>query len=56
MHSGIVSIPLDTDDVMHVGYIIHKERRPSSLLLRYIEQLQDVIKANPTVTAYTGTK
>lgn len=54
MHAGIVSIPLDTDAVMHVGYIIHNERKPGPLLLRYINRLQSVIRENPTVTAYTG--
>ena len=54
MAAGITSIPLETDAVMHVGYIIHNERKPSTLLLRYIDRLQSVIKENPTVTAYTG--
>ncbi len=52
MHSGIVSIPLDVDETMQVGYIMHNERRPSALLMSYIEQLHSVIDANPTVTAY----
>jgi len=44
MHTGIVSIPLDTDEVMQVGYLMHRERKPSKLLLHYIERL----KANAT--------
>jgi len=51
MHSGIVSIPLDVDAKMQVGYIMHNERRPGSLLLRYIDQLHKVIAENPTVEA-----
>ena len=49
MHSGIVSIPLDAAETMQVGYIMHSERRPSKLLLRYIEELHSVIRKNPTV-------
>lgn len=52
MHSGIASIPLDVDESMQVGYIMHNERRPSPLLLRYISELQAGIRANPTVEAY----
>ncbi len=49
MHSGIVSIPLDAAETMQVGYIMHSERRPSKLLLHYIEELHSVIRKNPTV-------
>lgn len=52
MHSGIVSIPFDSPERMRVGYIIHKERRPSLLLLSYIGKLKTIIKANPGITAY----
>lgn len=51
MHSGIVAIPLDVDARMQVGYIMHDERNPSALLLRYIEELHRVIEENPTVQA-----
>lgn len=54
MHTGIVSIPLDTDARMQVGYIMHNERKPSALLESYIANLRAVIKENPTVTAYLG--
>mgnify|MGYP001861454550 FL=1 len=37
---------------MQVGYLMHNERRPSPLLLRYIDELHAVIKANPTVVAH----
>ncbi|MCI8469827.1 MAG: LysR family transcriptional regulator [Eggerthellaceae bacterium] len=50
MHSGIVSIPLDTDATMEVGYIMHDERRPSELLVRYIDALRQVIAQNQTVS------
>ncbi|MCH4221600.1 MAG: LysR family transcriptional regulator [Eggerthellaceae bacterium] len=49
MHAGITSIPLDTNETMQVGYIMHRERRPSTLLLRYIDELDAVIAANPSV-------
>ena len=52
MHSGIVSIPLDTEETMQVGYIMHNERRPSTLLLRFIDELHAVIKANSEVQAH----
>ena len=51
MHSGIASIPLDVDEAMQVGYIMHNERRPSDLLLRYIDELHAIIEANPSVSA-----
>lgn len=49
MHSGIVAIPLDEDERMEVGYIMHKERKPSDLLQAYIEELHRVIEENPGV-------
>ena len=49
MHSGIVAIPLEVDEQMQVGYIMHDERRPGTLLERYIDELQQVIADNPTV-------
>ena len=51
MHSGIVSIPLEVDETMQVGYIMHNERKPGDLLLRYIDELHKVIAENPTVQA-----
>ncbi|MEG2477862.1 MAG: LysR family transcriptional regulator [Gordonibacter sp.] len=51
MQSGIASIPLDVDELMQVGYIMHNERRPSPLLLRYIDELHAIINANPNVEA-----
>ena len=51
MHSGIAAIPLEVDERMQVGYIMHNERRPGSLLLRYIDELHQVIAENPTVEA-----
>ncbi len=51
MNKGIVSIPLDTDETMRVGYVMHKERRADDLLQRYIDMLKEVIAENPTVTA-----
>ena len=40
MHSGIVSIPLETDEKMVVGYIIQNERQLSALAQKYIETLK----------------
>lgn len=44
MHTGIVSIPLETDERMVVGYIIHTERQLSPLAQEYIEMLKMVIE------------
>ena len=49
MHAGIVAIPLRVDELMQVGYILHKQRRPGDLLLSYIDELHRVIAENPTV-------
>lgn len=54
MGTGIIAIPLDTDATMQVGYIMHAERKPSSLLRSYIENLRAIIKENPTVEEYLG--
>lgn len=54
MISGIASIPLDTDATMEVGYLMHDERRPNALLMRYIEALREVVAQNPTVTNCLG--
>ncbi len=52
MQSGIASIPLDTEETMQVGYIMHRERRPNELLLRFIEELRGIIDADPAVEPY----
>lgn len=52
MHTGIASIPLDAEEVMRVGYIMHNERKPSLLLESYIANLRAVVRENPTVDAY----
>lgn len=54
MTSGIKAIPLDCDEVMQIGYIMHNERKPHSLLQSYLTELHRVIEANPTVTHYLG--
>ena len=51
MHAGIASIPLNVDALMQVGYIMHNERRPGELRLRYIDELHKVIAENPSVSA-----
>ncbi len=40
MQSGIVAIPLETKEIMTVGYIVHNERQLSALALSYIEKLK----------------
>ena len=50
MLSGIASNPLDTDASMEVGYLMHDERKPSDLLVRYLAALREIIAKNPTVT------
>ena len=52
MHTGIVSIPLDVDETMKVGYLIHRERKPSLLLLNYIGKLRTIIKSSPNAIEY----
>lgn len=49
MHSGIVSIPLEEEITMTVGYVMHSQRSASPLLLAYLDELKAVIRANPTV-------
>ena len=49
MHVGIVAIPLEVDDLMQVGYVLHQQRQPGALLTSYINELQQVIAENPTV-------
>ena len=51
MHQGITAIPLDVNERMQVGYIMHNERKPGELLTRYIEELHRVIAENPLVEA-----
>ena len=52
MQDGIVTIPLDTDSTMTVGYLIHKDRVLDGLLAAYIDNLRTVIKNNPLVARY----
>ena len=43
MHTGIESIPLECDEEMNLGYILHSERKPSLLVRNYIEALRKQI-------------
>ena len=43
MFSGIVSLPLETDEVMNVGYVTHSERRLGPLAQEYVERLGRLI-------------
>lgn len=51
---GIVSIPLETDEKMTVGYLIHKDRKPNELMESYLKELKAVIRANGMVKEYSG--
>ena len=50
MLAGIASIPLDVDQAMQVGYIMHNERKPSTLLRSFISNLRKVVEGNPMVS------
>ena len=39
MYTGIASVPLQTKELMRVGYIVHNERQLSPLAASYIEKL-----------------
>ena len=43
MQTGIVAIPLECDEVMRVGYLMHNERKPSKLVQAYIAELERCI-------------
>ena len=43
MLDGVVAIPLDVDEVMNVGYVVHRERKLSSLAQAYIAELNQFI-------------
>lgn len=43
MHTGIASVPLDIDETMRVGYILHSQRTPSPLANRYLEKLKEAV-------------
>ena len=44
MQWGMASIPLADAPTMHVGYIMHDERRPSPLLQQYLDELDRIIR------------
>ena len=52
MNTGIVAIPLQSDEKMTVGYIHHEQNPLSMLAERYLELLRSYIVANPTVANY----
>ena len=51
MHSGIVAIPLQEEEVMRVGYITHREKKLSVLALRFLEILNKVIDESVEASA-----
>ena len=46
MQWGMASIPLADAPTMHVGYIMHDERKPSPLLQQYLDELDRIIQEN----------
>ncbi|MDD6651537.1 MAG: LysR family transcriptional regulator [Eggerthellales bacterium] len=50
MQSGIVAIPLQSNETMTVGYVTHNERKLSTLAQRYIQLLKEIISADETVS------
>lgn len=46
MQWGMASIPLADAPTMHVGYIMHDDRKPSPLLQQYLDELNRIIHAN----------
>ena len=46
MQWGMTSIPLADAPTMHVGYIMHDERKPSPLLRQYLDELNRIIHAD----------
>ncbi|MBR3224799.1 MAG: LysR family transcriptional regulator [Atopobiaceae bacterium] len=50
MQAGIVSIPLHTAERMRVGYLTHRERKPSPLLTRYIERLGQIVRDSASLS------
>jgi len=52
MQSGIASVPLAGAPTMRVGYVIHRERKPSALLRRYIKRLREIIRTNSSECTY----
>ena len=43
MLEGVVAIPLDMDEAMNVGYVVHRERKLSSRAQEYIAELNQLI-------------
>lgn len=52
MQSGIASLHLAGAPTMRVGYIIHRDRKPSKLLSHYIEELRQIIRTHGTECTY----
>ena len=46
MQWGMASIPLADAPTMHVGYIMHDDRKPSPLLQQYLDELNRIIHAD----------
>ena len=51
MQSGMASIPLEEDAWMRVGYVMHRDRKPTSLLDTYIEELERIVSEDTTIEA-----
>ncbi|WP_310833154.1 LysR family transcriptional regulator [Paenibacillus pedocola] len=44
--NGLVTIPYDSNEVFTVGWITHKDRKPSEIMSSYIELLNDLVASN----------
>ncbi|WP_283171055.1 LysR family transcriptional regulator [Curtanaerobium respiraculi] len=52
MRSGVAALPLDTDETMKVGYLVHQGRQPDWLLHSYIANLKKIVNASDHITSY----
>ncbi len=44
--NGLVTIPYDSNEVFTVGWITHKDRKPSEIMSSYIELLNDLVASS----------
>lgn len=40
---GLVTVPFDSNEVFTVGWIAHKDRKPSEIMSGFIEILNDLV-------------
>ncbi|ETT63050.1 LysR family transcriptional regulator [Paenibacillus sp. FSL R7-277] len=44
--AGLITIPFDSKEVFSVGWIAHKDRKPSEIMSTYIDILNDLVSGN----------